>query len=71
MALLGTDAREIAVTDLAVHPKTRNAYVSVMRGQGAAAKPALLRVDGAGKIELIALDGVKPTKLPLPNAPDA
>ena len=26
---------EIAITDLAVHPKTHNAYVSVMRGQGA------------------------------------
>ncbi len=25
-ALLGTDVREIAVTDLAVHPSTRNAY---------------------------------------------
>ena len=34
-ALLGTDVREITVTDLAVHPKTRNAFISVMRGQGA------------------------------------
>jgi len=32
-ALLGTGAREVSVTDLAVHPRTRNAYVSVMRGQ--------------------------------------
>src|SRR5690349_15363254 len=31
-ALLGTGAREVSVTDLAVHPRTRNAYVSVMRG---------------------------------------
>ena len=38
------------VTDLAVHPRTRNAYVSVMRGQGAGAAPALFRIDGAGKI---------------------
>ena len=38
-ALLGTDVREITVTDLAVHPKTRNAYLSVMRGQGANASP--------------------------------
>ena len=29
-ALLGTGAREIAITDLAVHPKTRQAYVSAM-----------------------------------------
>jgi len=70
-ALLGTDVREIAVTDLAVHPKTRNAYLSVMRGQGTAASPALLRVDGAGKIELMALDRMKFSKVSLPNAPMA
>src|SRR5262245_65376377 len=43
-ALLGTDAASIQVTDLAVHPKTHNAYISVMRGAGADSKPALLRV---------------------------
>ena len=63
--------REITVTDLAVHPKTRNAYLSVMRGQGANASPALLRVDGAGKIEVLAFDKVKFSKVDLPNAPDA
>src|SRR5262245_18214971 len=47
-ALLGVDVKTITVTDLAVHPKTRNAFVSVMRGQGADAKPVLLRTDGAG-----------------------
>ena len=41
------------MTDLAVHPKTRNAFLSVMRGQGAGAKAVLLRVDGAGKIEVV------------------
>jgi hypothetical protein len=70
-ALLGTDAREITVTDLAVHPTTRNAFVSVMRGQGAGAASALLRVDGAGNIEVVAFDKVKFTKATLPNAPAA
>jgi len=70
-AMLGTDAKEIRITDLAVHPKTRNAFISVMRGTGAEAKPALLRVDGAGKIEVVALDGLKMTKAMLPNAPNA
>ena len=70
-ALLGTDAKQIAVTDMAVHPRTKNAYISVMRGQGPDAKPALLRVDGAGKLEVIAFDGVKHSKVTLPNAPDA
>ena len=70
-AMLGTDARETQVTDLAIHPKSRNAFVSVMRGQGAAAQPALLRVDGAGKIDLISLQGLKFTKAELANAPAA
>jgi hypothetical protein len=69
--MLGTEAREIQVTDLAVHPKTRNAYISVMRGQGADAKPALLRVDGAGTLEIIKTDGLKFSRAELPNAPVA
>jgi hypothetical protein len=69
--LLGTDAKEIAVTDLAVHPKTKNAYIGVMRGQGAAAQPALVKVDGAGRIALVAVDALKFTKVELPNAPTA
>jgi hypothetical protein len=70
-ALLGTDVREITVTDLAVHPKTRNAYLSIMRGQGTNAAPALVRVDGNGKIEVLSLASVKFSKVDLPNAPDA
>ena len=68
-ALLGTEASAISVTDLAIHPKTKNAFVAVMRGQGAAAKPALVRVDGAGKLEAIAIDTLAHTKAALPNAP--
>ena len=70
-ALLGTDAKEIIVTDMVVHPRTKNAYVSVMRGQGTASKPALLRVDGAGKIEVVSFENLKHTKLTLPNPPNA
>jgi hypothetical protein len=70
-ALLGTDAKEIIVTDLVVHPRTKNAYISVMRGQSTASKPALLRVDGAGKIEVVTFENLKHTKVALPNAPNA
>jgi len=69
-AMLGTDAREIAVTDLAVHPRTHNAFMSVMRGQGAGAAPVLLRIDGAARIEMVALQNLKYSKVTLPNAPD-
>ena len=66
-AMLGTAASEIAITDLAVHPKSHNTFLSVMRGMGTDAKPALLRVDGAGKIDLVSLDAVKFTSVALPN----
>jgi hypothetical protein len=65
--MLGTDAKDIAITDLAVDSRTKNSYVSVMRGQGPAAKPALLRVDGAGKITPINLETVTYTSVTLPN----
>jgi hypothetical protein len=68
-AMLGTEASAIAVTDLAIHPRTRHAYIAVMRGTGADAKPALLRVDGEGKIEPVALDKLKFTSVALSNAP--
>jgi len=68
-AMLGTDAKDIAITDLAVDQRTHNSYISVMRGQGPAAKPALLRVDGAGKITTINTDGLSYTAVTLPNPP--
>jgi len=68
-ALLGTAPAEIAITDLVVHPTTRNSFVAVMRGQGTAAQPALLRIDGAGKITMVNLEPVKFTSVALPNPP--
>lgn len=70
-AILGTDAAAVQVTDLAVHPVSRNSFVSVMRGQGADARPALLRVDGAGTVDLIDLTPVEYTSVELPNPPVA
>jgi len=69
--MLGTEAREITITDLAVHPKSHNAFVSVMRGQGAGAAPALFRVDGTGKIEMVSLQTLRFQKVELSNAPAA
>ena len=70
-ALLGTAPGEMAITDLAVHPRTRHAYVSVMRGQGAGAAPALFRIDGDGRIAMVSLATLAFQKVDLPNAPVA
>jgi hypothetical protein len=70
-ALLGTDPKELIVTDLAVHPKTRNAYIAVMRGTGSDARPVLVRIDGAGVLTVVSLAGIKHSSATLPNAPAA
>jgi hypothetical protein len=68
-AMLGTEAAQVAVTDLVVDARTRNSFVSVMRGQGPAARPALLRVDGAGAIRLIDTEALQFTSVELSNLP--
>jgi hypothetical protein len=70
-SLLGTDAASISIKDLAIHPTSKNAYLSVMRGTGAAANPALLRVDGDGAIKVVAIDKVKYSTVTLGNPPAA
>lgn len=70
-SLLGTSASEISITDLAVDARTKNSYLAVMRGMGAAAQPVLLRVDGAGKIEIVNTEALKFTSIALPNPADA
>ena len=70
-ALLGTDVAAISVKDLVIHPTSRNAYISLMRGTGADARPALLRVDGDAAVHLVALDRVKYSKVDLANPPVA
>jgi hypothetical protein len=67
-ALLGAEARDISVTDLAVQPKTGNAFLSVMRGQGAGARAVLLRIDGAGKLEVVDFAKTTASRATLPNA---
>jgi hypothetical protein len=70
-ARLGTAATEVAITDLAIHPTSRNAYLSVMRGQGPNAQAALIRVDGTGNVEVVSLDTVSYTSVSMPNPPAA
>src|SRR5262245_30017375 len=66
-AMLGTAPAEIAITDLAVHPSSGNSFLAVTRGQGANARPALLRVDGAGTLSMISLETVAYTSVTMPN----
>ena len=69
--LLGIDAGSLLITDMVVDPRTRNTWLSVMRGMGADAVPVLLRVDGAGEIEVVSFDEVRYTRIGVPNPPPA
>jgi hypothetical protein len=69
--LLGIDPANLLITDMVVDPRTRNTWLSVMRGLGDGAVPVLLRVDGAGEIEVVSLDEVRYTRIGVPNPPPA
>jgi hypothetical protein len=66
-AMVGTTPSSVAITDLAVHPTSKNSFVAIRRGEGANAQPALLRIDGVGKIELLSLASANFTSVSLPN----
>jgi hypothetical protein len=49
-SFLGCEPGDVVIKDMAVHPLTHNVYLSVQRGHGEAAQPALIRIsrlDGA------------------------
>jgi hypothetical protein len=68
-ALLGTTASDLLINDVAVEPGTNVAYVSVSRGRGPDAEPAIIRVDGKGNLSALPLDKVSYAKVTISNAP--
>jgi hypothetical protein len=66
-AVLGTMPDQILINDMATNPISKNVYLSVTRGRGAGAQPVIVRVDAAGKIEPLALDNIKYSRVALPN----
>jgi hypothetical protein len=61
-SFLGCDAGDLTIRDMAVHPFSRNVYLSVQRGRGDAATAVLVRIG--------ALDG-SITDVPLTDVPHA
>ena len=57
--MVGIDAKQLLLNDLAVNPVSGNVYISASRGKGPDAAPLLFRVDRASKIEMRAEDLVK------------
>lgn len=67
-ALLGTSPKEITINDLAVNPETGNAFLTVSRGTGPAAKPVIIRVDASGKLGEFSLADKLFSLASIPNA---
>ncbi len=68
-SLLGTAGDDVLINDLAVHEGSKAIYLSVSRGRGDDATPAIVRVDGQGALSLVELDGVPYSKAAITNAP--
>ena len=69
-AALGATPEQITINDLAVHPVSSVAYLSVMRGHGDAAIPVVLTIDHDGNIESLDLGALEHTSVTLGNLPD-
>jgi hypothetical protein len=69
--VLGVAAADVQINDLAVHPVSKNVYLTVTRGQGASATPVLLRVtrNATRPIEEVPLTNVKYSVAAISNAP--
>jgi len=70
-AMLGTMPDQITLNDIAVNPASKKTYVSVSRGIGVNATPVIVRIDTAGKLEVLSLDNVKYSNVALPNPVNA
>lgn len=67
-SLLGIEAKQLLINDLAVNPISGNTYVGVTRGKAADSKPVLLRVERSGKIAEVLLTDVPFARTTLADA---
>lgn len=68
-ALLGTTRDRVRFHDMAVHPKSRNVYLTVSRLDGTASQPALIRIKGPEQVEVVDLSNIRFATTPIPGAP--
>ena len=70
-AFLGAKREEIFLRDMAVQPSTNTIYLSVMRGSGADAVPALVKVSAKGDLSLVPLKNIAFASTDVVKAPMA
>src|SRR5580704_15091830 len=69
-ALFGTTIDKIVINDLAVHQPTQQIFLSVERGRGTDAIPAIVKVDH-GRLEILDLEIIPHSQVSIPNEPDS
>ncbi len=68
-AMVGVNAGDLLINDVAVNPISKNVYVSAARGRGPDAAPLVVRADASGKLTLLPLDNIKHETVSLSDAP--
>ena len=69
-AVLGTAQNNVRINDIAVHPNSGEVYLSVTRGHGINALPALLKVNAKNQVKTMDLASLKTTSQKLNKLPD-
>jgi len=67
-SLLGSEANQITIKDLAVNPLSKTTYLSVARGRGAKATPVIVTLTRTGKLGELSLKDVKSASATVPSA---
>jgi hypothetical protein len=69
-ALFGTTVDNIVINDMVVHQRTEQIFISVERGRGTDAIPAVVKVNH-GQLEILELDSIPHSQVAIPNEPDS
>jgi hypothetical protein len=68
-ALFGTTYDKIVVNDMVVHQPSQQIFISVERGRGTDAIPAIVKVNH-GNLEVLEFDSIPHSQMAIPNEPD-
>lgn len=68
-AFFGTTYDNVVVNDLVVHQPSQQIFLSVERGRGTDAVPAIVKVNH-GNLEVLDLNSIPHSKVAIPNEPD-
>jgi hypothetical protein len=68
-ALFGTTYDKVVINDMVVHQASQQIFISVQRGRGPDALPAIIKINH-GKLEVLELDGIPHSQVAIPNEPD-